>query len=240
MTDIFVSYQREDYEVANNIVTALKVQNSGSGNLTIWWDKALRAGEDFTPAIYGQLKAARCVLVLWSQHSVRSDWVVRREALDALCRGVLIPVLLDDAVRLPLIFTTIHHVSLATWKGDSGDPAFKSLLSGIENKLTTPPRRAGFLPRFLFGVAVSTHAVQAFFHGLNVILDFIAVMIRGKEKLLWLRAALSFLGVLVLSVLVGMLAAFIPGKLDPLFFAFPTLLLGIILTFKVAWRRRPK
>jgi Na+/melibiose symporter-like transporter len=65
-------------------------------------------------------------------------------------------------------------------------------------------------------------------------------MIRGKEKLLWLRAALSFLGVLVLSYLVGMLASVMFGQNGQLFFVYPTLLLGIILTLKVAWRRKPK
>ncbi|MDH3451813.1 MAG: AAA family ATPase, partial [Gammaproteobacteria bacterium] len=56
---------------------------------------------------------AKCVLVLWSELSVGSDWV-RAEASEGLAANKLIPVMLDE-VRVPLSFRRLQTASLLTW-----------------------------------------------------------------------------------------------------------------------------
>lgn len=62
---------------------------------------------------------ALCVVVLWSQKSVDSDWV-RNEAQDGRDRELLVPVIIDD-VKLPLEFRRIQTANLVAWPGSKGD-----------------------------------------------------------------------------------------------------------------------
>ncbi|HIG42367.1 MAG TPA: toll/interleukin-1 receptor domain-containing protein [Gammaproteobacteria bacterium] len=55
------------------------------------------------------LEAARCVVVVWSNHSIKSQWV-RTEAHEGLERKILVPLLLDD-VKPPLAYR-IRSLSL--------------------------------------------------------------------------------------------------------------------------------
>ena len=82
MHDIFISYASEDRPRVKPLVDAL--QQKG---WSVWWDRTIRAGRTFDRVIEAALDDARCVIVLWSQTSVESDWV-RTEAEEAKRRGV--------------------------------------------------------------------------------------------------------------------------------------------------------
>jgi hypothetical protein len=56
------------------------------------------------------LDSAKCIVVLWSNHSVTSDWV-KDEAQEGNRRGVLIPASIED-VRLPLGFRQLQTANL--------------------------------------------------------------------------------------------------------------------------------
>lgn len=73
-------------------------------------------GRQFTDEIERQLDAARCVVVLWSEASVRSRWVPE-EADDAAERGILIPIAIEKGVRPPLSFRRAHMADLTEWNG---------------------------------------------------------------------------------------------------------------------------
>lgn len=60
-----------------------------------------------------ELDAASCVIALWTNHSVTSEWV-RNEAADGARRRILIPIRLDD-VRLPLAFRHLQTSDLFAW-----------------------------------------------------------------------------------------------------------------------------
>jgi hypothetical protein len=213
MADIFISYKRgADEEIAKKLQIALESQESESGKWTVWRDPKLRKGYDFTRQIYRELRAARCVVVLWSRAAVRARWVVMGEALEALGKGTLLPVLLDSEVVLPHIYQGIQHGSLAGWGGETSEQKFKDLREAIEYMLTTPPEPASFLIQLLVWVGRAWRAVRTVFAGLNTIMDFIATIIRGNEKLLWLRAALTFLVAFVLGVVIGVCAVDNNGK----------------------------
>jgi hypothetical protein len=57
MSDIFISYKREDQPVARKLANALE-----SEGWSVWWDPKLRAGERFNDVIEKALKESS---VLW-------------------------------------------------------------------------------------------------------------------------------------------------------------------------------
>ena len=94
MNDIFLSYANEDRDVARTMAAALE-----SHGWSVWWDREISFGKPFDQVIEEELNAARCVVVLWTSHAVRSRWV-KSEASVAADKDRLIPVLLED-VELP-------------------------------------------------------------------------------------------------------------------------------------------
>lgn len=105
MADIFVSYSSSDRERVRPIVEALE-----TAGWSVWWDRKIEAGRAFDREIEQAIDTAKSVLVVWSEHSIDSDWV-RNEASEGLDRGVLVPVALDD-VRPPLAFRRQQTIDL--------------------------------------------------------------------------------------------------------------------------------
>lgn len=138
MSDIFVSYSRQDRAIAAALAGILPSQG-----WTLYWDRQLRAGEIFDDVLEREVTAARCVVVLWSSHSVGSQWV-RNEADVGARRNALISVLIDD-VTVPLAFRRVQAADLIGWKGDPNDPRLSELMQAIAFFLdgTSPhePRR---------------------------------------------------------------------------------------------------
>jgi tetratricopeptide (TPR) repeat protein len=105
MSDVFVSYASADRERVIPIVQAIERRG-----WTVWWDRKIGAGNAFDREIEKALDEARCIIVVWSEASIESDWV-RNEATEGLERGILIPVLLD-AIRPPLAFRRTQTIDL--------------------------------------------------------------------------------------------------------------------------------
>lgn len=128
MIDVFLSYAREDRERAGQLAGSLE-----ACGWSVWWDRKIIAGQAFDQVIEQQLEAARCVVVLWSKHSVSSEWV-RNEAATAAERGVLVPASIDE-VRLPLEFRRRQTVSLVGWNGDQEEQAFAELCHHVTARI---------------------------------------------------------------------------------------------------------
>lgn len=124
MADVFLSYSREDLPFVEKLVTALQ----GRG-LTVWWDVSIPAGAKWASVIEEALDGSRVVVVLWSRHSVQSEWV-RAEAQRAADHGKLVPVVLES-VQPPLGFLQYQYVDLSTWDGSPDSDEFVSLTRGI-------------------------------------------------------------------------------------------------------------
>ena len=114
MTDVFISYKKEDRARVRPIVEGLR----GAG-INVWWDQDIAAGAPWDETISAHLDNARCVVVVWSKLSVEAPWV-KEEAGLGKARGVLAPVRIDD-VDPPLGFGLIQMANLARWNGGVTD-----------------------------------------------------------------------------------------------------------------------
>lgn len=141
MADVFLSYAREDRASAQALAEALALEG-----WSVWWDHRIIVGEAFDQAIERELHAAKSVVVLWSDHSVASEWV-KNEAAAAAERGVLVPVLITN-IRPPLEFRRRQTADLTDWAGDAAHPGFQALCEGVGAAINggVPPRRRGALP----------------------------------------------------------------------------------------------
>ena len=106
MSDIFISYKREDQVEARALAEALE-----AAGWSVWWDPRLRYGEHFDEVIEHELNDAKCVIVLWSHRSVQSQYV-KDEAAYALKLKKLIPVAIDN-VEPPLVHSLARRLLIA-------------------------------------------------------------------------------------------------------------------------------
>jgi S-layer protein (TIGR01567 family) len=131
MSDIFLSYKSEDRARAKIFAEALEHQG-----YSVWWDRVIPPGKTFDQVIEENLKGAKCVIVLWSQQSVFSDWV-KIEASIGAKRQILVPVLIDN-MEIPLEFSRIQAANLVDWDGRLPNPEFDLLLNSVEEIVGRP------------------------------------------------------------------------------------------------------
>ena len=133
MSDIFISYAREDLERARRLAEALQPQG-----WSVFWDRTIPPGETWRGFIGAELAQARCLLVAWSEASLNSHWVIE-EAEDGRARGILVPVLFDD-VQPPLGFRYIQSARLVDWTGSPNAPDYQQLIGAIGRLVDKPGR----------------------------------------------------------------------------------------------------
>ena len=104
MADVFISYAKTDRPLALKLAAMLEAEG-----WKVWWDTSLAIGDDFRNEIMTELGRARAVIVIWTDTSVKSDWV-RSEAGRAQADRKLIPVKLEHLTYkdLPPPFDVLH------------------------------------------------------------------------------------------------------------------------------------
>jgi len=130
MSDIFISYARQDRPRAEVIAKALE-----DHGWSVWWDWNIPAGRTFRKVIQDELDKTRCVIVLWSAKSIGSDWVIE-EATEGRKRHVLVPVLIEN-VQPPMGFRSIQAADLTDWSGATTAVAFPRLHADVEALIGT-------------------------------------------------------------------------------------------------------
>jgi hypothetical protein len=134
MADIFLSYANEDRETARAVAGLLE-----SAGCTVWWDRRIPAGRTWRSMIEEALRDMRCMVVLWSSHSVDSDWV-KEEAEEARALGKLIPVLIEP-VKPPVGFRSIQAADLTDWDGSTDSLGARQLIADLESLMGKPASR---------------------------------------------------------------------------------------------------
>ena len=122
MSDIFVSYAREDREVASRLSARLK-----SEGWTVFWDSDLRTGDDWRKLVENEVKTACCVVVLWSKDSIGAHWV-QEEAHVARERNVVLPALLGVS-KPPFGFGGRQACNLTDWDGVAESAGLADLIN---------------------------------------------------------------------------------------------------------------
>ena len=89
MSDIFVSYKRENLAAVGRLVEALRAEGVG-----VWWDQDIPPNAAWEATIEQALAAARLVIVAWSPAAVASE-NVKAEARWARGQGRLLQVFVE-------------------------------------------------------------------------------------------------------------------------------------------------
>jgi hypothetical protein len=132
MTDVFISYANEDRDTAARLAAHLE-----SIGWSVWWDRRIPAGRTWRAVLENALTEMRCMIVLWSRHSVESTWVAE-EAEEARRLGkTLVPVLIER-VEPPIGFRAIQAADLAHWDGSADDPTVQMLVADLRSLLGAP------------------------------------------------------------------------------------------------------
>lgn len=130
MSDIFISYKREDKAIAQIVAKILRLKG-----FSVFWDSDIDFGDTYDERIQNELDSAKCVMVLWSKKSVKSE-NVRAEATSGKNR--LVPVLIED-VNIPVPFNLKQTANLIDWEGDPYHPVFLKLLKDVLEKVGRSP-----------------------------------------------------------------------------------------------------
>ncbi|MGE3251159.1 MAG: toll/interleukin-1 receptor domain-containing protein [Hyphomonadaceae bacterium] len=127
MADLFISYAREDRERAEQVARGMQ-----AAGFDVFWDPDIPPGQTWADYIEEKLASCAAVIVLWSQHSTKSQWV-REEARMGRERGKLIPASLD-ASQPPFGFGEVQAANLSDWQGQtSGHIHWERLIQAVRN-----------------------------------------------------------------------------------------------------------
>lgn len=131
MADVFISYRHADRLLALKLYDHL----SAHGRSVFLDRKRLEPGARWEGRILAELETAGCVVVLWSQASLRSEWV-RNEATRGLERRRLVQASLEP-VHIPEPFGSLQAIDLTGWRGDP-TPELAALTAAIDGVIRLP------------------------------------------------------------------------------------------------------
>lgn len=136
MAEVFLSYAREDRARAELVARGLS-----AAGVEVFWDNEIPPGQTWADYIESKLSQCRALIVLWSEHSAKSQWV-REEARLGRDKGVLIPAMIDGA-QAPFGFGEVQAANLADWDGSLDHPAWKRFVDAVRaaaGREPPPPR----------------------------------------------------------------------------------------------------
>ena len=130
MTDIFISYSKEDSKVAGRLAQIFSDQG-----YTVFWDREIPAGSTWRDVIGKALGEAKIVVTLWTRNSTGSRWVIE-ESEFAANKGNLVPLLCEN-VEIPMGLRSIQAANFINWRGEDDAPELTSLIASFGAALET-------------------------------------------------------------------------------------------------------
>lgn len=143
MSDVFISYKRENQDVIEQLVSCLR-----SEGFSIWWDSEIPGGSRWRQEILEKLEAAKVVVVAWSDLAAGpSGEFVQDEAAVAKMKGTYLPITIDGT-EPPLGFRQVQVLPLTGWDGVQQASEFKALVRAIRARLghSSVPKRVAPSP----------------------------------------------------------------------------------------------
>jgi TIR domain len=126
MADIFLSYKSED-----RLSVQLLAAVFGAEGYSVWYDKGLRADDDYYKQLESELDDAEIVVAIWSTRSHDSRWVYA-EADKADKAGKLINASVDGTIP-PMPFNRKNSIDLTGWAGDHKDSRVQTLIASARS-----------------------------------------------------------------------------------------------------------
>lgn len=165
--DVFISYSKRDAAYVEWFANALMQRG-----FSVWWDRDLDVGSSWHANTLAFLKRAHCAIVIWSRHSVASEFV-RDEADRA--KPKLVPLRLDDC-ELPIGHGAFqcHNAPIIGGEDESAiDPIAEAIgrFCRQKRKLPEKPRvfvvedNVSLLEQLTESLVASGYAVSAFGDG---------------------------------------------------------------------------
>ena len=167
LTDIFISYKRENLGAVQCIVEGLR-----RAGLGVWWDQDIAPDAPWETTIERELEAAKVVIVAWSDAAAASE-NVKAEARRARTQGKLIQVFVEPCDP-PLFFGERQGVDLSGWSGDANDSRFKTVVEAAQaiRAGRKPPRGVGYAAKKRTPWAALTSVLVFIGAALGVIANF--------------------------------------------------------------------
>ena len=129
MADIFLSYANEDRETAGQLAHVLE-----TAGFSVWWDRRIPAGRTWRTVLEEALQGMRCLIVLWSENSLKSPWVIEEAEEARRLEKMLFPVLIQQ-IEPPVGFRAIQAANLVDWDGSADAPALELLVTDLKSLL---------------------------------------------------------------------------------------------------------
>lgn len=130
MSDVFISYSRDDKSVASTLSEALEEKG-----FSVFKGDKIVAGVGFVDQIERALNEAKAVVVLWTPASTNNEWV-REEASYARDQNKLLPLLMVPNGHVPPSLLNRHGVKLRNSTSGELDPSsIEKLASAIRNMM---------------------------------------------------------------------------------------------------------
>jgi hypothetical protein len=134
MSDVFISYAREDRGKAKALAELFQQQD-----WPVWWDRNIPPGRSFDEVIEKALGVAKCVVVLWSKiphHQTGSK--AKREKR---CSGKFWFRCAFTPRMCRWEFRRLQTVDLSDWKHGAGHPELNGLLDAVAANIKGVVRR---------------------------------------------------------------------------------------------------
>lgn len=128
MSDIFLCYSRADSQVATQLEKQLKAEG-----WTVFRDVQTHVGRRWDNEIESELHSARAVVVLWSEKSRNSEYVLE-EAEYGKRKAILFPARIEQT-EPPYGFGRIQTADLTGWANENEHPALVQLLGSLKKQL---------------------------------------------------------------------------------------------------------
>jgi hypothetical protein len=149
----FISYSHVDRQLALRVAGTLR-----RFGLEHWWDDRIPLSKLWNDEIDANLAAASAVLVIWTEASAKSEWVIR-EAMFAQANDKLVQLRMNGA-PLPEGFGALQAAEIPVWEDNTLPRGIRSAL----NKVAALARRPAVVEEYtrVLGLNISFEKVDAF------------------------------------------------------------------------------
>ncbi len=135
MADVFISYARPDRQQIAALAAALEAVG-----FSLWWDRSLTGGVEFSKKIERELSATKAVIVAWSASGNDSPWV-RDEASLARDQNKLVAITLDGN-KPPMGFRQFNSLDFSSSNEAICTEAFDKLVLSLKLRVN-PDEQSG-------------------------------------------------------------------------------------------------